>query len=95
MGAQIAVLILVCSTDLSTPDCSIQTATDVIHAADTNSVFECGQWAQALLASTALSPELGKSQYFKVICADHGRVARTDWTADMDRTDMDRTDMDR
>ena len=39
-----------------------------------STVFECLASGQALIASTALGPGLGKDQYLKIICADPNHV---------------------
>jgi hypothetical protein len=70
MGGNILVVILVCSRSLAVPDCSIDTATDVVHGPQANSIFDCGYSGQALIASTALGAELSRDQYLKVVCAD-------------------------
>jgi hypothetical protein len=77
MGGNIIVVVLVCSRSLAVPDCSIDTATDVIYGPRANSVLECGFSGQALIASTALGPELSKDQYLKVVCADRDHFPRT------------------
>jgi hypothetical protein len=77
MGAAYVVLILVCSTSFAMPDCSVDTATDVVYGPEANSIFECGYSGQALIASTALGPGLGKDQYLKIICTDRNHIPRT------------------
>ena len=77
MGPPFVVLILVCSTSLAMPDCSIDTATDVVFGPDANSIFECGYSGQALIASTALGPGLGTDQYLKIVCTDRNHIPRS------------------
>jgi hypothetical protein len=61
------ILILVCSTSLSSVECQIETAHDVINGPQVASVFECGRQGQSLLARTAT---LGRSpdDFVKVVC---------------------------
>jgi hypothetical protein len=70
MAAGFTVLILVCSASLAVPDCSVQNAIDVVRGPESNSAYGCGLASQAMIASTALGPELGKDQYVKIVCTD-------------------------
>jgi hypothetical protein len=70
MNPVFAVIMLICGTNISMPDCTVDTATDVVRGPDANSIFDCGYTGQAMIASTALGPGLGKDQYLKIVCAD-------------------------
>lgn len=61
------ILILVCSTSLSSVECQIDTAHDVINGPKVASVFACSVQAQSLLARTAT---LGRARgdFVKVVC---------------------------
>jgi hypothetical protein len=61
------ILILVCSTSLSSVECQIDTAHDVINGPQVASVFACGLQGQSLLARTAT---LGRSRndFVKIVC---------------------------
>jgi hypothetical protein len=61
------ILILVCSTSLSSVECQIDTAHDVINGPQVASVFECGLQGQSLLARTAT---LGRAEgdFVKIVC---------------------------
>ena len=62
------VLVLICATSTTGPECNIHSAVDVITTGHASSVQQCGFLGQALLATTSLVPEPGK-QYMKVVCA--------------------------
>lgn len=68
MGSAITALVLFCSAALAIPDCTIDTANDVVQGPEVNSIYDCGFSSQAMIAQTALSPELGKDEYLKVVC---------------------------
>ena len=70
MAAGFTVLILICSASLAIPDCSVNNAIDVVRGPDSSSIYGCGFSGQAMIASTALGPELGKEQYLKIVCTD-------------------------
>lgn len=62
------ILILVCSSSVSPPDCQLETALDVIHGPQVASVFECGMASQVMAArSTILRNAPG--EYMKVKCS--------------------------
>jgi hypothetical protein len=67
-------LILICSTALAIPDCNTKNATDVVLGPDVNSIYGCGFSSQAMIASTALGPGLGKDQYLKIVCVQKERL---------------------
>lgn len=68
------ILILVCSTSLSSVECQIDTARDVIAGPQVASMFECGRQGQSLLARTAA---LGRSKddFVKIVCKPSRVVA--------------------
>jgi len=70
MGPTFAVIMLICSAGISVSNCDADTATDVVRGPDANSIFDCGFTGEAMIASTALGPGLGKDQYLKIVCAD-------------------------
>ena len=61
------ILILICSTSLSSVECQVDTAHDIINGPQVASVFQCGLQGQSLLARTAT---LGRSpgDFVKVVC---------------------------
>lgn len=61
-------LILVCATALPQRDCNRETAVDVVAGPAAASPLGCGFTGQAMLASTALGPELGEGRYLKIVC---------------------------
>ena len=61
-------LILVCATALPQRDCNRETAVDVVAGPVAPTPLGCGFTGQAMLASTALGPELGEGRYLKVVC---------------------------
>jgi hypothetical protein len=78
MPGTFIVMILICSASIAIADCSQDTATDVTYGPEARSVFECGFVSQALIASTALAPGLGKDQYLKVVCEESGQLVGSD-----------------
>jgi hypothetical protein len=70
MAAPLVAVVLICSASIAARDCSVDNATDVTYGESASTVFECLASGQALIASTALGPGLGKDQYLKIICAD-------------------------
>ncbi|HZT20050.1 MAG TPA: hypothetical protein VFA23_11660 [Dongiaceae bacterium] len=68
-------VILICSAALAMPDCGADNAIDVIRGPEIHSIFGCGFSSQAMIAQTALGPELGKDQYLKVICVEKERLS--------------------
>ena len=75
MEGTLSALILICSATLTVPNCTTSTATDVVQGPEVNSVWECGFASQAMIASTALGPGLGKTQYLKIVCVPKEKVA--------------------
>jgi hypothetical protein len=78
MPGTFIVMILICSASIGIADCSPDTATDVTYGPEASSVFECGFVGQALIASTALAPGLGKDQYLKIVCEGRDRPLGSD-----------------
>ena len=74
MAAPIVAVVLICSASIAVQDCSVDNATDVTYGESASTVFECLASGQALIASTALGPGLGKDQYLKIICADPNHI---------------------
>ena len=70
------ILILVCASSLSAPDCQMNTALDVIHGPSAASVIACGVQGQAYIAETSLVGRLDGA-YLKIRC-DRPRVAAHD-----------------
>lgn len=68
------ILILVCSTNLSSVECQADTALDVINGPQVASVWACGLQGQSLLAQTAT---LGRAHgdFVKIVCSPVGKVA--------------------
>src|SRR6476646_5584690 len=75
MQPGITAIILICASTIARPDCSVDTATDMIQGFDANTPIECAMNSQALVAQSALGPGLGKDQYLKVICVQKVRAA--------------------
>ncbi|MDR6288589.1 MULTISPECIES: hypothetical protein [Inquilinus] len=69
-----ATVILVCAAALPQRDCNRDTAVDVVAGPAASSPLGCGFGGQAMLASTALGPELGEGRYLKVLCIDRQRA---------------------
>ena len=61
------ILILICSADVSPPDCQRETALDLISGPEVVSVFSCAMQGQAVLASTANIGRRG-NEYVKIRC---------------------------
>jgi hypothetical protein len=74
MASPLVAVVLICSASIAVQDCSVDNATDVTYGESASTVFECLASGQALIASTALGPGLGKDQYLKIICADPNHV---------------------
>ena len=74
MAAPIVAVVLICSASIAVQDCSVDNATDITYGESASTVYECLASGQALIASTALGPGLGKDQYLKIICADPNHV---------------------
>ena len=74
MAAPIVAVVLICSASIAVQDCSVDNATDITYGESASTVFECFASGQALIASTALGPGLGKDQYLKIICAEPNHI---------------------
>jgi hypothetical protein len=68
-------IILVCSATIAVQNCSVDNATDVIHGPDANTPFDCAFSSQAIIAQTAIGPDLGRDQYLKILCVDRKHAA--------------------
>ena len=66
MAAPIVAVVLICSASIAVQDCSVDNATDITYGESASTVYECLASGQALIASTALGPGLGKDQYLKI-----------------------------
>jgi hypothetical protein len=71
----ITAVVLVCAATLRIPDCTVDTATDVIQGLDANTPIECLMNSQALVSQSALAPLLKHGQYLKVVCAQKEKLA--------------------
>ena len=65
MAAPIVAVVLICSASIAVQDCSVDNATDITYGESASTVYECLASGQALIASTALGPGLGKDQYLR------------------------------
>ena len=77
MQPGITALILICSAALAKPDCTVDTATDMLAGLDANTPIECLMNSQALVAQSGLVHQLEKDQYLKVVCVPKETVAGT------------------
>src|SRR5215470_18833466 len=75
MQPGITALILICSAVLAKPDCTIDTATDMLVGLDANTPIECLMNSEALIAQSGLASQLEKDQYLKVECVRKETVA--------------------
>src|SRR5215472_7954122 len=75
MQPGITALILICSAALAKPDCTVDTATDMLAGLDANTPIECLMNSQALIAQSGLALQLEKDQYLKVVCVPKETVA--------------------
>src|SRR5215831_11946820 len=75
MQPGITALILICSAALARPDCTVDTATDMLAGLDANTPIECLMNSQALVAQSGLADQLEKDQYLKVVCVPKETVA--------------------
>ena len=75
MSPGITALILICSAVLAKPDCTTDTATDMLVGLDANTPIECLMNSEALVAQSALAPQLEKDQYLKIVCVPKETVA--------------------
>jgi hypothetical protein len=62
------ILILVCSSSVSAPDCQLETALDVIHGPQVANVFECGMASQVIAARSTILRN-APAEYMKVKCS--------------------------
>jgi hypothetical protein len=62
-----SIVILICSTALSPPDCLPKTALDVVRGPEVDDPVMCAFNAQTIMGRTDLVDN--KSQYMKVVCA--------------------------
>jgi hypothetical protein len=62
------IVILICSTALSHPDCQPDTALDFVRGPQVDNPVMCALNAQTMLARTDLV-QAGGAQYMKVVCA--------------------------
>ena len=69
------ILILVCSSSLSSVECQVDTAHDVISGPQVASLFACGLQGQSLLAQTAT---LGQApgDFVKIVCTPVRHAAK-------------------
>lgn len=74
------VLILICSMDVSPPDCQRETALDIISGPHVANVMTCGFQGQALVASTSA---IGRhpNEYMKIRC-EHVKDERSAQSTD-------------
>jgi hypothetical protein len=70
------VLILVCASSVSAPDCQTNTALDVVHGPVVSSPITCGVQGQAYVAETSLASRLDGA-YLKIRCS-HLKTAEAD-----------------
>jgi hypothetical protein len=75
MQPGITAIILICASTISRQDCSVDTATDMIQGFDANTPIECAMNSEALIAQSALGPDLGKGQYLKIVCVQKEHAA--------------------
>jgi hypothetical protein len=75
LGPAFTALILICSATVAMRDCDVHTAIDVVQGPDVNSIYGCGFSSQAMIAQTSMVPDLGKSQYMKIVCVQQERIA--------------------
>ena len=75
MQPGITALILICSAALAKPDCTVDTATDMLAGLDANTPIECLMNSQALVVQSGLASQLEKDQYLKVVCVPKETVA--------------------
>jgi hypothetical protein len=61
------ILILVCASSVSAPDCQTDTALDVMHGPVVSSAVTCGLQGQAYVAQTSLAKRLDGA-YLKIRC---------------------------
>ena len=76
MQPGITALILICSAALAKPECTVDTATDMLAGLNANTPIECLMNSQALIAQSALlSADKAVDHYLKVICLPSRDVA--------------------
>jgi hypothetical protein len=66
MASPLVAVVLICSANIAVQDCFVVNATDITRGESASTVFECLASGQALIASTALGPGLGKDQYLNL-----------------------------
>jgi hypothetical protein len=74
MGMAFTALILICAAGMEVPRCGIDTAIDVVQGPEVHSIYDCGFSGQAMIASTALTPGLGREKYLKIVCVEKERL---------------------
>lgn len=62
-------VILVCALSMSRPDCSVETAANVIRGPEANALAQCGLLGHAHPASAQLVGYLDGDNYVKIVCA--------------------------
>jgi hypothetical protein len=75
LDSGIIAIILICSAALARPDCTTDTASDMMQGLEASTPIDCAISSQALIAQSALGPDLGKDQYLKVVCVPKKRLA--------------------
>jgi hypothetical protein len=63
-----SVLILICSTALTPPQCQRETALDVIQGPQVANEIQCGLHGQAFYAETVMGGALREGEYLKLKC---------------------------
>lgn len=62
------VVLLICGVATPRPDCTLDTALDVINGPDLGALAACDLQSQAYIASTALAGRLDEQHYLKILC---------------------------
>ena len=62
-------VILICALSMSRPDCSVETAANVIRGPEANALAQCGLLGHAHPASSQLVGYLDGDNYVKIVCA--------------------------
>ncbi|MEM9442132.1 MAG: hypothetical protein AAGA73_16955 [Pseudomonadota bacterium] len=65
-------VILVCAFGMARPDCSVETATNVIQGPEANALAQCGLLGHAHPASAQLVGYLDGDNYVKIVCDGDG-----------------------
>jgi hypothetical protein len=74
-------LILICSSKLSTEDCSLDNAIDVLNGLRSSTPIDCLMNSQSLIANSGLVPDDGDGipdQIIKIICVPSTGVVLLD-----------------